>query len=619
MARLAGLVAPAGATPVLDALLGGLASEWDGAADARLAAGRAAFGVRGWRAPNLAAHDGLLVAMDGAVYDRADVARALGPDAPPPDAPDAALVAALYRRDGFAGALARLNGDFAIALWDARDATLWLGRDRFGVRPLYWTVAPGGVAFASRLRALLALPGVSRAPRRAFVARFAGSHYRTFDNAPEESPYEAIAQLPAAHLLRVRDGRAAPPAPWWSLAEAPDLAEPVPALAERYRALLLDAVALRARHAAARAPAYTLSGGMDSSSVLACAVQSLGAKQHAYSTVYEDATYDESAEIRTMLDATVSRWHPVPVGDPDLATVVPRLLAANDEPVATATWLSHYVLCEQVRRDGFGGLFGGLGGDELNAGEYEYFFYFFADLRAAGDEALLAAETEQWIAHHDHPIYKKTFDVMREGLTRLVDPARPGVCLPDARRLARYRDAVRPEYYDLAAFEPVMDHPFRSYLKNRTFQDIYRETAPCCLRAADRQTAAFGLEVYWPFFDHRLVELMFRVPAALKIRAGVTKYLLREAMRGILPEETRTRVKKTGWNAPAHVWFSGAGRALVEDLASSRSFRERGIYDVARVRAILDEHQRIVDERQPVDNHMMFLWQLVNLELWLRQ
>ena len=163
-----------------------------------------------------------------------------------------------------------------------------------------------------------------------------------------------------------------------------------------------------------------------------------------------------------------------------------------------------------------------------------------------------------------------------------------------------------------------MDHPFQSYLKNRTFQDIFHETAPCCLRAEDRQSTHFGLDRFDPFFDHRLIEFMFRVPGSLKIKDGVTKVLLREAMRGVLPEETRTRVKKTGWNAPAHVWFSGVGREWLLDLVDSRQFRERGIYRVEVVRRLIDEHERIVAEGAAVENHMMFLWQLLNMELWLR-
>src|SRR5262249_42082664 len=105
----------------------------------------------------------------------------------------------------------------------------------------------------------------------------------------------------------------------------------------------------------------------------------------------------------------------------------------------------------------------------------------------------------------------------------------------------------------------------------------------------------------------------------LKIRDGVTKRLLREAVKGIVPEETRTRVKKTGWNAPAHVWFSGTGSEQLRDLVGSRRFRERRIYDVAGGERLVEANGEIVSSGRPAENHMMFLWQLVNLETWLGQ
>jgi asparagine synthase (glutamine-hydrolysing) len=483
------------------------------------------------------------------------------------------------------------------------------------VKPLYYHQRGGLLAFASRPRALLRMDGVSKEVDRRFAALFAVSHYRTFDNDPEASPYVDIAQLPAGHLMRVTDGTVVR-SRWWTLEPGPDHHEPEAELAERYRQLLLDAVDIRLRRSPA--PVFTLSGGMDSSSVLAGAVHLTGDKQHAISSVYEDTTYDESDEIRSMLDAAVERWHQVAIGTPELVPTVSAMIDANDEPVATATWLSHYLLSEQAAQLGFGSVFGGLGGDELNAGEYEYFFFRFADLAVAGDEAALRHETREWIRHHDHPIFRKSFETMREGLRRLVDLDEPGRCVPDFARIRRYGSALAPGYWDLDGFVPEMDRPFTSYLRNRTYQDIFRETAPCCLRAADRQTRAFGLDVVWPFFDHRLAELMFRVPGEMQIRDGVTKRLLRDATRELLPEETRTRIKKTGWNAPAHAWFSGPGRDTVLDLAHSESFRSRGIYDVAEVERLVDEHEEIVSSGEPRENHMMFLWQLVNLELWLR-
>jgi asparagine synthase (glutamine-hydrolysing) len=294
------------------------------------------------------------------------------------------------------------------------------------------------------------------------------------------------------------------------------------------------------------------------------------------------------------------------------------MIAAHDEPVATATWLSHFQLCEQASRAGFGSLFGGLGGDELNAGEYEHFFFHFADLKRKGLDQQLAHEIACWVRHHDHPVFRKSAQLVARELERIVDWSVPGRCLPDCRRIGRYAAALAPDYFDLRAYRPVMDRVFTSYLKNRTWQDLLRETAPCCLRAEDRQASAFGLDHYLPFFDYRLVEFMFRVPGRLKIQDGVTKQLLRRATVGILPDSTRTRIKKTGWNAPAHVWFSGRGADPLRDLIRSRSFRERGVYELREVERLLAEHQEIVTTGRLAENHMMFLWQLVNLELWLR-
>lgn len=564
--------------------------------------------VSGWTGrgtPNIVLLKHILLALDGNIYNHQELGEAHS---------DAELLASLYARYGFPEMLRRLNGDFALALYDFQTDTLWLGRDRFGIRPLYYVAKPGFFAFASRPRSLLSLPGVSPQVNQQFVALFAGSHYRSFDNHPDQSPYAEIAQLPGAHWLQIRNG-SLQRGTYWSLQDLPDLTDPEATLAERYRDLLRSAVALRV--ARASAPAFTLSGGMDSSSVLASAVAFSGARQHAFSTVYVDKTYDETQEIRSMLDTQVTQWHPVAVDQPDVFALVQRMVVAHDEPVATATWLSHFLLCEQAARQGFGSLFGGLGGDELNAGEYEYFFFYFADLRAAGRESQLAHEVQWWAHYHDHPIYRKNQAVVEDCFTRLVDLNQPGLCLPDRRRLTRYAGALDSTFFDLSGFSPIMEHPFQSYLKNRTFQDISRETAPCCLRAEDRQSVAFGLENFLPFFDHRLVEFMFRIPGELKIRDGVTKRLLRSAMRGVLPEETRTRVKKTGWNAPAHVWFSGAGRTPLLDLVHSRSFRERGIYNLVEVERLIAEHDQIVASGEPQENHMMFLWQLVNLEMWL--
>ncbi len=607
MSRIAGLTSrePDGsAARLLAPILGQVTLE--GWREEQASVGLAALAHTGWRDPVVATDANLLAVVDGTFYNRDE----LQTDAEC----DAATLLKLYRRHGFEAALQRINGDFVVALYDSVDGSIWLGRDRVGHKPLYYAQSNGMFAFASQPRALLSLHGLSRSINRRFAAVFAGSHYRYIDNRPEESPYEAVSQLPAANVLRFKNGTVTR-ARYWSLDDLPEFTDDEPTLARQYRDLLLDAV--RRRIGNEERAAFTLSGGMDSSSVVSCAVEATGRKLQAFSSVYSDKTYDESEDIKSFLDHKVEQWHAVPIEGFDLMNTVREMVRVHEEPVATATWLSHFLLCKTVRDSGFETLFGGLGGDELNAGEYEYFIFHFADLARSGESQALAHEIEAWARHHDHPIYRKHAAAAKEAMARMTDPSQPGTVRLDRSRLTRYYPAVSKGFYDLSHFEPVMDHVFGSWLKNRTHQDIFRETAPCCLRAEDRNCSAFGLEHADPFFDHRLIEFMFRVPGYMKIRDGVTKRLLREAMKGIVPEETRTRVQKTGWNAPAHLWFSMDARTQLRDMVNSRSFRERGIYDIAEVVRLIDEHEQIVASGAQQENHMMFLWQLTNLEAWL--
>jgi len=546
--------------------------------------------------------DGRLeVAVDGMFFEH-------------PDSSSAEVFLHAYLKNAFAGALEKLDGDFAVGLVDRQTNEVWLGRDPFGVRPLYFAEGSGKFSFSSQPAALASLPWVGREPSDRFVALFAASHYRTFDNRPWESPYARVAQLPAGHWLRWKDGQRTQ-GRYWELKDSGDSSLPDKEMADRYRELLFEAVRKRLRCAPRRA--FMLSGGMDSSSVLSAAVSLEGSKQVAASTVYDDATYDESEDIRTILDETVSNWIRVDVSKPDVHDLIGKMVQINDEPIATATWLSHFQLCDELGASGFPAVFTGLGGDELNAGEYEHFFFFFADLQAAGKNTLLEEEIRGWVLHHDHPIFKKNAKVAALMVSRVADLDTAGRCLPDRERIGKYSSVLAPGFSDLESFDPEMDRVFPSYLKNRTYQDIFRETAPCCLRAQDRHGFAFGLAHLNPFYDRQLVEFLFQVPGTSKIRSGVTKHLLREAMRGVLPEQTRTRIKKTGWNAPAHVWFSGSEADRLLDELKAGKLGKQGKLNLVEIERLVREHRDIVSSGQLRENHMMLLWQLANLNAWV--
>lgn len=563
-----------------------------------------AGGAAGVTPGGIADHPAGLLLLDGLLYDDQI------------EGDDARVLSERISSLGLKAALTQVNGDFALSWFEYSTGTLWLARDPVGMRPLYYaSLGLGAWAASSQPGALLRLDAIANGVNSDYLIRYGSMHYRMIDNDPEASPYAEIRQVPAASVVALgRDGSVRT-SRYWTLRDDSDFSEPEKNLAEAYRELLMDAVRLRARRYDKKA--FTLSGGMDSSSILASAVRIENKKQVAFSTLYEDSTYDERVEIADMLPDNVSEWQPVVVpNDLDIVASVDELITLHDEPVATATWLSHMLLCKEAAAAGFTSLFGGLGGDELNAGEYEYFPLHFADLRADGLHDNLDVEIRAWVTHHDHPVFRKTPSIALDLMNTLSDPSHPGVVRPDMARMTRYLHVLAPDIRANVLVNPIMETNFTSCLKNRTWQDISRETLPCSIRAEDRHGSAFGLPPVLPFLDRRLIEFMFRVPNSMKIRNGITKQLLRQASVGLLPEATRTRVKKTGWNAPAHVWFVGQGADMLRDMVRSNEFKGVGIYDMQAILAVIDDHERIVTSGVHEDNHMMFLWSFLNLMRW---
>ena len=318
-----------------------------------------------------------------------------------------------------------------------------------------------------------------------------------------------------------------------------------------------------------------------------------------------------------MLNKYVRQWYPIKIEGFDLFKKIKNLVKIHNEPVATATWLSHMEIVKNVHENKFQSLFGGLGGDELNAGEYEYFFFRFADLKYSGQNDLLESEIAKWQEYHDHPIFKKNRQIAFKTMDEVCDFDVKGLCLVDNKRKNKYAYLLNKDRMSIKNYKPKMYSFSDSYLNNRTWQDIFYETAPCCIRAENRQSSYYGLDNFLPFYDDRLVKFMINLDGKYKIKNGITKYLLRKAMTGILPKKTNDRIKKTGWNAPSHIWFSQDAYDDIKDMLNSSKFINRGIYNINEVQLILDEHVDIVSNNLKKENHMMFFWQMINLELWM--
>ena len=494
------------------------------------------------------------------------------------------------------GCFSRFNGAWAIAFLDLSDGRLILSRDRFGKKPLYYHAGSGAFVFASEIKALFRHPSVPRAMNRRKVDNYAARHYRYVDN-DEESFFEGIYSVPkSSYMVIERDGRRAVSS-YWTLTPASLDGVDEPELVERFRDLLTDAVRIRLR---SDVPVgLLLSGGLDSGSIAV-----LAAAQNANVTVVSGVTgdgsaYDESEYINEVIRVTglasrVVRPRPAP-----LVETLREMLSYHDEPVCTSTWYSLYLMAQEVAEQGIKVVLTGHGGDELVAGYWDHYHYNFYDLRRA--TGCDSAERAAWMSVHGRD--PGEYDREKVRIEASVSDRRT-----EAAALTRYADTLGPETR-AALNEPLAVSPIAGELSRRLYLELMNETVPASLRAEDRNTMAHSVENRVPFLYYRLAEFSFGLCNHFKIRNGLGKWVLREAMRGLLPEKVRMRCDKTGHNVPAEAWFRGELKTLLDQTISENRPLNRTIYDAAALRRRFDEHQRGA-------NHAMFFWQYLNLALW---
>ena len=484
---------------------------------------------------------------------------------------DTEVILAAFERWG-PDCLLRFNGMWSFAIWDRRRRALFLARDRFGVKPLYVVAGPQRFAFASEMKAFLHLEGfVAEADRRVIEARLAG-------NFNEHVLLRGVECVPPGHCLEVRvEGirrwR------WWNTL---DHLVPVPAdldeQAEMFRELLFDACRLRLRCDVPVATA--LSGGLDSSSV----VCSLAAGQRA-GTIERQAPEWRRAFIAgfpgTLQNETpyaqlaAERAEALPV----VRILSPEALAADVgaylyqfEEIGGLYGIAPWALYREMRREGVVVSLDGHGGDELLGG-YEIHI-LLALLRGGGllsspRRTLDLIDTLQHLYTAENPLRPTskafiaawTIPLVRSLVGRLsAVPRLPGMSGMRARQhmladMARRHsaDPAAAQDPDAAAEERAIDA--MGPLTGALYRSFHRQSLPRILRNFDLASMGHGVEIRAPLLDWRIVCLGFSVPDESKVSGGYTKRLLREAMRGVVPDRVRLRREKLGFNAPVDRWL----------------------------------------------------------------
>ncbi|HEX7941027.1 MAG TPA: asparagine synthase (glutamine-hydrolyzing) [Gemmatimonadaceae bacterium] len=526
---------------------------------------------------------------------------------------DTETVLHIFERRGEA-APEELRGMFAYAVWDRRTRTLTLARDRFGVKPLYYALLDDGtLVFGSEMKAILASGMVRASLREDALPDYLANHATT----GEGTLLAGIKRLLPGHTLVWRNGEIRTRR-YWDLrfeAEAEET-RPDAELIEEYHDRLKEAVRLRLM---ADVPLGAfLSGGIDSATITALMSQLVDEPIKTFSVGFAEREANELAYARIVAKAFKTDHHEVLVTPEQFFGALPTLVWHEDEPIAHPSSVAlnfvSRLAAERVKV-----VLTGEGSDETLAG-YGRYRKTILNMRLGGAYQAATPALVRSLVRHGLEALPASRTRQRALRTFFARPATLEALYLDnfavfSREEQRSLIAadVRRRLATLDPYATATELMAGSDAKTLLDRLLYVDTKTYLhelLMKQDQMSMAASIESRVPFLDHPLVEFTARLPERLKLRGGTTKYILREAMRDVLPSEILTR-GKMGFPVPIGAWLRGPYRRIVDELVLSPRALERGLLDPAAIRGIVARHAAGED-------HSERLWSLVNLEIWHR-
>ena len=502
----------------------------------------------------------------------------------------------------------RLEGMFAIALWDAPRGRLVLARDRLGKKPLVWTRLPDGtLAFASELKSLLTLPGLPREPDLAAVDAYLALQY-----VPgERTGLVGIRRLPPGSLLVAEGGSERVERYWEPHPDEPSPDDEAISDEEWLERVRSEVTAAVRRRLAADVPlGALLSGGIDSAVVVALMAEASAEPVRTFTVGFPDDRYDERPYARAVAERYATRHEEV-VLEPDAAATLPRLAAAFDEPLGDEAALPLYLICEAARSQVTVAL-AGDGGDESFGGYERYAAMRLAErvpAHAASAGARLLRGLPAGRRERRSTLFRAARFLEAAAVPRAERYGRLMQVFSLSDRAGLWTDEAKAAIGPLTSAGFLLGQPPASGVAGLQLVDLETYLPGDLLPKADIASMAHSLELRSPLLDRRVVELGLSLPDSLKVGGREGKLALRRAFADMLPPEVAAR-GKSGFGVPLAAWFRGELRPLAREALLDGRVRSRGWFRPGAVERLLDEHA------QGNADHGHRLWTLLMLELW---
>ena len=508
----------------------------------------------------------------------------------------------------------RFRGMFAFAIWDAPKRRLLLVRDRLGIKPLYWTMAGDTLLFGSEIKALLASGMVEAVANHAVLPEVLSTRY----TSGEETLFRGIYKLLPGHRL-VFEGGAVAIQQYWDLPTRTDSPEsPAASPVERFKELLEESVRLRLM---ADVPlGMFLSGGIDSSAIAAIMARMIDRPLQTFSVAFKDRAFNELEYAREVARSIGAVSHEIVIDDQDFFGALPKLVWHEDEPIAHPSSVPLYFVSALARQH-VTVVLTGEGSDELLAGYGKYPRVAWNWRAGTVYERMLPAAVRESIARGIVPMLPRRLEryARRSFLTMDRSPEAMFFDNFASIRLADQQRLLAPAYRAAAsrtgAYASSLGY-FNAPNGNSTLLDrlLYADIKTYLvelLMKQDQMSMATSIESRVPFLDHKLVEFAATLPDAWKLSGFTTKRILRESMKGLLPESILNR-PKMGFPVPFAGWTRGAWNGVARDVLLDRRSRERGLIDPVAVESLVRDHA--AGRTEGGDR----IWSLMNLELWHR-
>jgi asparagine synthase (glutamine-hydrolysing) len=494
--------------------------------------------------------------------------------------------------------LHRFNGMFALAIWDKDKRRLFLARDRMGIKPLYYYSRPNRFVFASEIKALAVDSEVPREPNNRAIYNFLVTGFQSHIG---NTFFTNIKQLPAAHYVIVDQNQLCLEKYWNLAVSEPKESKTDKFYASELRKLLLDAIKMRLPE---NSPVGSfLSGGLDSTSIFCLADSILKSDsssiktdhepQKLFSALYHEAMPDERPFIEEVSRYVASKIEYVFPSATMRLEDIKTFVYHMDEPVTVLNYYVYWCLA-RISKGQVKVTFSGQGPDEFLAGHPDHFETYVKELWQKKKLGRLLIELTAGLNRYGPvSVMKRVFTMMKLRRVRVEE-------LLDPKFVALHKEDLTPMRHES--------------LNSILLLDVTQNRLPMHLRVGDRVSSAFSTETRCPYLDHRIIEFSFSLPETQKIRNAWSKYILRNAVKGFIPESVRKR-RKFGTPVPLDRWMKDLHQEIRRIFSSGR-FRERGYFNQTKVLELWDRYHSGKLNNSERQSYGDVLWRILNLELW---